>query len=287
MQFWKYQGAGNDFILVDQREEHWLGRENTDKIALLCDRHFGIGADGLILLQAHPEVDFEMVYFNADGRESTMCGNGGRCIAAFARHLGMHQDTLRFQAIDGLHEAILTTTSNAGQEWVELKMQNVDGITSLENQNGQPPSPPEYVLNTGSPHFVRFVDSVQGLDVRQMGAAVRYSDPFRLKGINVNFVETGAGGTLRIRTYERGVEDETLACGTGVTAAALAFAYRQGLASGNIEVPVNALGGELLVRFAALGNGHYTDIWLCGPATRVFEGKITFPIIKKPVTAEP
>ncbi len=275
MQFWKYQGAGNDFVMLDQRNQHWFGRGDTNQIAFLCNRHFGIGADGLILLQTHPDVDFEMVYFNADGRESTMCGNGGRCIVAFAKHLGIQKDIYRFLAIDGPHEARLTTPSGAEEEWVELKMQDVDEIFSEDSTGQENTEAADQILNTGSPHFVRFVHSIGGLDVKQQGRAIRYSDKFRQNGINVNFVEISKNGELLIRTYERGVEDETLACGTGVTAAALSFAQKKGLGAGKMEIPVKALGGDLVVRFMAHQDGHFSDIWLCGPAKRVFEGTIS------------
>jgi len=268
MLFWKYQGAGNDFILVDQRSRQWLGRENTAQIERLCDRHFGIGADGLILLHEHPDFDFEMVYFNADGRESSMCGNGGRCIVAFARQVGILRDQYRFLAIDGLHEAAITP--GLGQEsWVELRMSDVKHVEQAADQTGA------FVLNTGSPHYVRFVPALGGLDMVREGRSVRYSDHFRNAGINVNLVQE-TPEHLHIRTYERGVEDETLACGTGVTAAALAHHVRQKLPLGEHEVAVNATGGNLLVRFQAHSDGSFSDIWLCGPATEVFSGTI-FP----------
>lgn len=265
MHFWKYQGAGNDFILVDQRNRQWLGRENTAQIARLCDRHFGIGADGLILLHEHPDYDFEMVYFNADGRESSMCGNGGRCIVAFARQIGISKDRYHFLAADGPHEALIASAK--GQEaWVELRMSDVTHIEKNDPEE-------VFVLNTGSPHYVRFVPVLDGLNMVQEGRAVRYSDHFRDAGINVNLVQESAGN-LRIRTYERGVEDETLACGTGVTAAALAKHLHRHLSPGEHEVAVHAVGGNLKVRYRANPDGSFSDIWLCGPATEVFSGTI-------------
>ena len=264
MLFWKYQGAGNDFILLDQRERQWIVRADTARIRRLCDRHFGIGADGLILLQNRPGFDFEMVYFNADGRESSMCGNGGRCIAAFAKHLGLIFGHGRFWAIDGEHEARLAHTLPSGEEWVELKMQNVQHV---EKQGDA------FVLNTGSPHFVRFVDGLDNVDMVREGRAVRYAEPFQAEGINVNLVCAEPSG-LSIRTYERGVEDETLACGTGVTAAAIAHFLRAGGPPGPAEVSVRARGGGLAVRFTARPDGTFTDIWLCGPAQQVFAGEI-------------
>ncbi len=264
MLFWKYQGAGNDFIMVDQRREQLLRREHTEWIARLCDRRFGIGGDGLILLQNLDGYDFEMVYFNADGRESSMCGNGGRCIAAFARDLGLVQDACRFVAIDGPHEARISPAGQAGSYWVELKMMDVP---SVERQDAD-----TYVLNTGSPHYVHFVGAVDGLNMVEEGRAVRYSDRFREQGINVNLVESTATG-LRIRTYERGVEDETLACGTGVTAAVLANALRNAVAGKEAETQVEAQGGHLSVRFEPDGAG-FREVWLCGPAVQVFTGEI-------------
>lgn len=274
MKFWKYQGAGNDFILIDQRVQQILTRNHVSKIAELCHRRFGIGADGLILLQNHPEFDFEMVYFNADGNESTMCGNGGRCIAAFAGHLGIVRNRCRFWAIDGEHEAVLNPTTaphisknriKTGLSWVDLKMSDVSSVEQHDNV---------FILNTGSPHYVRFVDKVENLDMVAEGRAVRYSERFKNKGINVNLVAVQSDGSLHIRTYERGVEDETLACGTGVTAAALAYSLYNNQKTIAADIPVFALGGPLRVRFQP-GNlpGVFSNIWLCGPAKRVFEGE--------------
>jgi diaminopimelate epimerase len=263
LKFWKYQGAGNDFVMLDQRHEIAIARNDTARIARLCDRRFGIGADGLISLQNRAGYDFEMVYFNADGRESTMCGNGGRCIAAFAQHLGIVGATCHFTAIDGEHAANIAAKDEQ-TSWVELQMTNVQNV---ENEGDT------FVLNTGSPHFVRFVQSVQGLDVVAKGRAVRYSDRWESAGINVNFVTETAGQALEIRTYERGVEDETLACGTGVTAAAIAASLRRGAQVGTFEISVKARGGDLKVRFRANGDGTFSDVWLCGPAAQVFEGR--------------
>ena len=270
MKFWKYQGACNDFVMLDQRQKHWISRSDTAYIEKLCDRRFGIGGDGLILLQNLEGYDFEMVYFNSDGRESSMCGNGGRCIAAFARDMGIITGTCRFMAIDGEHEATVSATSIRGEAWVELKMLDVQKVVIQDNS---------YVLNTGSPHYVRFEHQVEGMDMMAEGRAVRYSDAFRKDGVNVNIVcmdpaKTQENGLL-IRTYERGVEAETFACGTGVTAAAIATYFEQKYAPGTYEIPVMAKGGALSVRFKAQANGTFTDIWLCGPAAFVFEGSIT------------
>ena len=254
--FRKYQGAGNDFIIIDNRETAYLRREDTEPVSRLCDRRFGIGADGLMLLQHAPGYDFEMVYFNSDGRESTMCGNGGRCIAAFAQSLGIIQDFCRFLAIDGPHDARIT-----GREWVELKLADVPAVESGENF---------YCLDTGSPHYVQFVPDLSAVDIYEAGRAVRYSERFRTEGINVNFaMETPQG--LSVASYERGVEAETLSCGTGVTASALAFALMAGL-QGQVSVQVKTKGGELEVKFHA-GLEGFTGVWLCGPAVEVFSGR--------------
>lgn len=268
MLFYKYQGAGNDFIMIDQRRQQWLRRTDTEQIELLCDRHFGIGADGLILLQEHTDYDFEMVYFNSDGRESTMCGNGGRCIAAFAHHLSIpsQENGYLFWAIDGGHRAVLPYATGPGGEWVELKMTDVGQVEALTGGT-------DFVLNTGSPHFVRFVPDPEQLNVPEEGRGIRNSDRFKQEGINVNFVGETENG-LCIRTYERGVEDETLACGTGVTAAAIAAWLQKGGRPGPAEFPVQARGGKLKVRFTAQANGAFYDIWLCGPAQQVFKGEI-------------
>ena len=253
--FYKYQGAGNDFIMISQVEQDFLRRTDQEAIARLCHRRFGIGADGLVLLQHNPDYDFEMVYFNADGGEGSMCGNGGRCIVAFARQLGLIEEHCRFVAVDGPHEARIRPDG-----WVELKMGDVKAI---EQGTGF------YFLNTGSPHYVTFVDALENTDVLQRGRKVRYSARFRKEGTNVNFVEPTAEG-IAVATYERGVEDETLSCGTGVTASAIAHYLRRS-GQGPQAIPIQAKGGRLEVRFTPYADG-FTDVWLCGPAQLVFEG---------------
>lgn len=273
MKFWKYQGAGNDFVMLDQRETQWISREDTTLIGHLCDRRFGIGADGLILLQKHPEFDFEMVYFNADGKESTMCGNGGRCIVAFAWHLGIMDRSCRFMAIDGIHEAQVSGISenaSAGRTQagiaVNLKMSDVQQVEKAGDA---------YILNTGSPHYVRFVKNLENLDMVTEGRAVRYSDRWKKDGINVNLVADAATNSkYPIRTYERGVEDETYACGTGATAAAIATFLSEGGKVGDFAIDLQTKGGELVVNCHANGDGTFSNIWLWGPAVRVFEGEI-------------
>lgn len=254
--FFKYQGTGNDFVLIDQRQHTYLTRENTERIRILCDRKFGIGADGLILLQNIEGYDFEMVYFNADGRESSMCGNGGRCVSAFAKMLGIFESDCRFWAIDGEHEAKVHPDG-----WVELKMGNVSNIEVGEDH---------FVLNTGSPHYVIFVEDISDLNIVELGKTIRYNDRFRAEGINVNFVEKIKDG-ISVATYERGVEDETLSCGTGVTAAAISHFLKN--KKDENEVAVETKGGNLKVRFEKSASG-FQNIWLCGPTAKVFSGKV-------------
>lgn len=251
--FYKYQGTGNDFIIIDNRNS--IYQPTTELSKRLCDRKFGIGADGLICLQPSEKYDFEMLYFNSDGNESTMCGNGGRCLTAFAKKIGVIENKAFFNAIDGEHEAIIQPNG-----WVELKMQDVKNI-SIQNEC--------YILNTGSPHFIRFVEKMTEVDVNRSGAAIRYSEPFKQEGINVNFVEE-AEQTIKVATYERGVEGETLSCGTGVTAAAIAFNLKNNTAS---EIFVETKGGNLSVKMEKVGEA-FRNVWLCGPATFVFKGEV-------------
>lgn len=255
--FSKYQGAGNDFILIDNRSLRFPMPE-AETLAKLCDRHFGIGADGLMLLQEREGWDFEMIYYNADGHIGSMCGNGGRCITAFARHLGIIEKETNFLAVDGPHYA---TISESG-DWVSLRMIDVTNITADGDA---------FVLNTGSPHYISCASSLENKDVYTEGKTIRYSEPYSKEGINVNFIED-LGDHYFVRTYERGVENETYACGTGVTAAALAMAEKKGL-RGEINTPVRVLGGDLNIRFHYDGNT-FTNVFLEGPARFVFEGKI-------------
>ncbi len=254
--FSKYQGAGNDFILVDNRGG-FFDRSDVDLVKNLCDRRFGIGADGLMLLQDIKNFDFEMVYFNANGREGTMCGNGGRCIVAFARDLGLINDSTAFLAVDGSHEAKIQ------HEQVDLGMIDV----TSNNRDGA-----AYIINTGSPHYILFVEDLKNLPVYDAGYAIRNNDSYRNEGINVNFIEKESDGGYFVRTFERGVEDETLACGTGATAAAMAVALENGL-EGYLEIPIRVLGGQLHISFHRAGD-LFTNVRLKGPAQFVFSGKI-------------
>ncbi len=256
--FFKYQGAGNDFVMIDNRNLAFNGSEQQ-LFEQLCDRRFGIGADGLILLQNLEGFDFEMKYYNADGRESTMCGNGGRCVVMFANQLGIVEGSTHFLAIDGPHDARILEDGN-----VSLQMGNVAAI----NRDGE-----DYVLNTGSPHYVQQVPEAKAVNVYENGKAVRNSSSYKAEGINVNFVEIVSGDQLKVRTYERGVEDETYACGTGVTASAIAASQMQGLPDGEYHYNIETLGGQLSVSYDLLG-GKATNVWLTGPAKLVFSGSV-------------
>ncbi|MBW3127496.1 diaminopimelate epimerase [Hymenobacter profundi] len=261
LSFFKYQGTGNDFVMVDDRANQF-DAANHQLVHRLCDRRRGIGADGLILLRLHPEYDFEMVYFNADGHLGSMCGNGGRCTVAFARQVGVIDATARFLAADGPHEASIDADGT-----VHLRMQDVAGQEEVAAHDG-------VFLNTGSPHLVRFLpaESLAAFNVFAEGRAVRYGALYADKGTNVNFVEepSAPDAPWQVRTYERGVEDETQSCGTGVTAVALA-ASRRGASS---PVHLRTPGGDLRVGFQSHPDGSFTDIYLSGPATRVFDGTI-------------
>ncbi|SKB73417.1 diaminopimelate epimerase [Soonwooa buanensis] len=253
MKFYKYQGTGNDFVMIDNRNLSFP-KENTKLVKQLCDRRFGIGGDGLILLENDEQYDFKMVYYNSDGNESTMCGNGGRCIVAFAHFLDIFEDKTKFDAIDGMHEAEIKNGV------VKLKMIDVEKIFADEE---------DFVLNTGSPHYIKYVDDVENYDVYHNGNKIRNNETYHKEGINVNFVTELPENKLFVRTYERGVEDETFSCGTGVTAAALTFMKKKHLTS----VPVKVLGGNLKI-YAEEENGTFKNIWLEGPAKQVFIGTI-------------
>lgn len=254
--FFKYQGTGNDFIIIDNREANI--NLTTEQVEKLCNRRFGIGADGLMLLKQHAGYDFEMQYYNADGKESSMCGNGGRCLVKFAHHQGIHRSKYHFIAVDGPHEATIEDNG-----WVYLKMKDVDGIRQYYG---------DFILNTGSPHYVKAANGIEKLDVFNKGKDIRYSDEFAREGINVNFVEEKSECSIFVRTYERGVENETLSCGTGVTAAALVYAHND---KGFNRIEVQTLGGHLAVEYDKMDEERFENIWLCGPADFVFKGSIT------------
>jgi diaminopimelate epimerase len=254
--FYKYQGTGNDFIFIDNRNNQ-IESLTQKQVSFLCQRRFGIGADGLMLLNPHESLDFTMIYYNSDGNVSSMCGNGGRCITAFAHQMGQIKENAQFQAIDGIHDAVINSDGT-----VSLKMVDVQFVE--ENKDF-------YFLNTGSPHYVQFVKDIESYDVFNNGKAIRNNDRFKKEGTNVNFVEILSPDSIFVRTYERGVEDETYSCGTGVTASAISAGLQ--LNSNNNSFNIKTLGGNLNVRYQKQGDS-FTNIWLTGPATYVFSGEI-------------
>lgn len=256
LKFYKYQGTGNDFVMIDNRQ-NFFPKNDTKLIERLCDRRFGIGADGLILLENDNSTDFRMVYYNSDGNESSMCGNGGRCLVAFAKSLNVINNGATFIATDGLHHAIIDENGI-----VSLQMKDVDEV-KIDS---------EYVfLNTGSPHHVTLVNDLEHYNVKENGAEIRYSDLYGKAGSNVNFVNQISENHFRLRTYERGVEDETLSCGTGATATAIAMNVIGKTKSDAIDIDVE--GGKLKVTFEKTDKG-FEKVFLIGPATFVFEGEV-------------
>lgn len=266
MNFVKYQGTGNDFILINGDTQQF-DHTNYTLIKKLCNRRFGIGADGFIIVRHHPDCDFEMLYYNADGNPGSLCGNGSRCAVAFAHAEDFFNGTTcNFLAYDGPHEARIDPIKSL----VELKMNDVDEVEAGQGM---------VVMDTGSPHYVTLVEDLSDLDIVEAGRAIRYSPRFSEKGINVNFVELLPHKTLKVATYERGVEDETFSCGTGVTACAIAYhVLSQNFSSGNHEIHIQTKGGKLRVRFD-YHNEQYQNIWLIGPAIRVFFGEIELSFI--------
>jgi diaminopimelate epimerase len=254
LQFYKYQGTGNDFVILDNREGNI--QLSKEQVALLCDRHFGIGSDGLMLLNKHENYDFEMVYFNADGASGTMCGNGGRCLTKFAFDKVIQVGSYNFIASDGEHQAVIDENG-----WIHLKMIDVKEVSLVHEAT---------VLNTGSPHYIKPVSGLSNYDVFTEGKNIRYNETYNQIGINVNFVEWN-DNELFVRTYERGVENETFSCGTGVTAAAIAMSTDT---IGAQETKIRTLGGSLLIKFNKVDAQHYNNVWLCGPASFVYAGQI-------------
>ncbi len=256
LEFYKYQGTGNDFVMIDNRS-NTFPKENTQLVAHLCDRRFGIGADGLILLDTDATTDFRMVYYNSDGNLSSMCGNGGRCLVAFAKKINVIQNETTFIATDGLHHATV-----GADGIVSLQMIDIAEIKNTQDYS---------FLNTGSPHHVQIVEDLQHFNVKENGAAIRYGNLYGQAGSNINFVKKIDETTFSLRTYERGVEDETLACGTGATAVAIAM-NATGQTNSN-EINLNVEGGKLAVSFD-IEDGKYTNVFLKGPAEFVFKGTI-------------
>ena len=255
--FYKYQGTGNDFILIDDRA-NVFPLKDVSLVARLCDRRFGIGADGLILIQNAATSDFKMVYFNADGNESSLCGNGARCTIAFANFLNCIEDKTTFEAVDGLHSA------HIDGDIISLQMHDVNKILAFENHT---------FLDTGSPHHVQMVEKLKTFDVYGNGKRIREGSPYYMTGTNVNFVEQLAKDQFAIRTYERGVEDETLSCGTGATAVALAMYENKKTTATKIKI--NVQGGVLEIQFEVTDKG-YSQIFLSGPAEQVYSGTFKF-----------
>jgi len=255
--FSKYHGTGNDFIIIDNRELQWMPQQ--EEIARLCNRHLGIGADGLMLLTEKPGYDFYMTYYNSDGRESTLCGNGGRCMIIFAKSLALSGSEAWFLAIDGEHFGKVKQKDSA--DFISMKMKDVT-IEEIEADH--------FFLNTGSPHYVTFRNDVETFDIIAEAKKIRFNERFREKGTNVDFVEV-RDDHLFVRSYERGVEDETLSCGTGVTASVLAYAVKK--PARHAFMDVRTRGGALRVSFQQTGNS-FSDIWLEGPAIFVFKGEI-------------
>ncbi len=253
--FYKYQGTGNDFIIFDNRHKKF--HFSPKQVREICHRRFGIGADGLMLLNAHADYDFEMVYFNSDGKPSTMCGNGGRCLVKFASDLGISKTEYSFLAVDGAHQAVV-------QQGGDIALKMID-VPYVINVNGK------FIVDTGSPHYVALSDDVMHIDVCKRGREIRYSKDFEAEGINVNFVEQlEKPDEIIVRTYERGVEEETFSCGTGVVASAIVCYHND---NGFNRVEVRTKGGQLQVEFNKMED-KFENIWLIGPAERVFEGVI-------------
>jgi diaminopimelate epimerase len=251
--FFKYQSTGNDFVLIDNRKGNFPDKDNA-LIHKLCDRKFGIGADGLILLETSEVADFTMQYYNADGSLGSFCGNGSRAIVSFAKFLGIIENSSSFEAYDGMHEAIISGNI------IQVKMADVQNGRQILNGT---------FIDTGSPHYVEFVENLNNIDVVQQGRAVRNSVEFEPNGSNINYVEKVGPNKLKVRTYERGVENETLSCGTGVTASAIA-AITAGMGK---SINISTLGGDLKVSFEQNDSG-YHNIWLEGPTEMVFSGEI-------------
>jgi diaminopimelate epimerase len=253
LHFFKYQATGNDFVLMDNRDGGLsFSKAEIEKI---CDRKFGVGADGLMLIEKHPTLDFNLAYYNSDGSQS-LCGNGSRAAVHFASTLGVLNGKTTFNAYDGAHGAELLPSGI-----VRLKMNDVSAIQKIGD---------DYFINTGSPHYIRFVTNIKDYPVYEEGKKIRYSDTYKPGGTNVNFVELLPDNTIFVRTYERGVEDETLSCGTGVTAAALAASFK-GYSS---PISIKTLGGDLSVEFKTGQTVTFQEIYLVGPAKMVFEGHL-------------
>jgi len=251
--FYKYQGTGNDFVMIDGRENQLdLTKKQIQEI---CDRRFGIGADGVIILKNHDDCDFEMDYYNADGSQS-FCGNGSRCAQAFANKIDIVRGDSYFKAIDGFHHG------KAIEYFFATQMKDVDEVQKLEK---------DYFIHTGSPHYIRYVDDVEKIDVEKEGAAIRNSEPYKKDGVNVNFVSIGKK-VLNVRTFERGVEAETFSCGTGVTAVAMSFLVKENTHQPSVSIKTK--GGKLQIDLERTAEHQFENVWLIGPAKEVYAGSI-------------
>jgi len=259
--FYKYQGAGNDFIIIINHDG-FFNQVSKELISNLCDRKFGIGADGLILINECREADFEMIYFNSDGNESSMCGNGGRCVIALNYKEGLIGKKAVFKAIDGFHEGVVLENAT-----IKIKMQDIEDI-EIEDSI--------YIIDSGSTHYVKFVENVKQIDLVNEGRKIRNSDRFKSDGVNVNFAQIEKDHIF-LRTYERGVEDETLSCGTGVVATAVANAIK-GNNEKNTSTLINTPGGQLKVQFKRISENKFEDIWLEGPTQFVFQGELNVDV---------
>ncbi len=268
LNFYKYQGTGNDFIMIDNRSGKFTAPQGGRELLIekLCNRHFGIGADGLILLENAPDHDFKMVYFNSDGKEGSFCGNGSRCIVAFAHQINaIKGNSAQFTAADGTHHGEVIKSYN-GKFDVMVGLNDTDYPVKLSEK--------AYFIDTGSPHLVIIHENLASLDVTELGRKIRHSEEWAEKGVNVNFLQIINRDTIAVRTYERGVEQETLSCGTGVTAAALTFSIFSGPEKKD-AITVQTEGGSLLVSFTSESNKKFRNIRLRGAAELVFSGNIT------------
>ncbi len=255
--FYKFHGNGNDFIIIDNRTNTIT--LNTLQIKTLCKRRFGLGADGLMILANSEKYDFEMRYYNSDGNLGSMCGNGGRCIAAFANMIGLVGNNMKFTAFDGVHEAVIKAVNIPFVEWdVKLQLANVSDVNRNKNS---------FFLDTGSPHYVEFVDNVSDINVNVDGKKIRNSNQFKPNGTNVNFVEL-SNDKIFVRTFERGVEQETFSCGTGVTASAIATYLHYD----KKPTKIHTKGGDFKISFNH-ENNEFTNVWIQGAARFVFEGE--------------
>ncbi|PLX05112.1 MAG: diaminopimelate epimerase [Marinilabiliales bacterium] len=257
LKFAKYHGNGNDFVMVNNLNDYV--NLSTEEIAGICNRHMGIGADGLIIIDKSDKADFKMLYYNSDGNLASMCGNGGRCAAAFAYVNSLCEKEMEFEAYDGIHKASVLSVMDENTDFViSLHMSDVTNVEENEKY---------MFMDTGSPHYIEFVEHLAEFDVVNLGRKTRYSEKFHPGGTNVNFVELNENRVF-VRTYERGVEDETLSCGTGVTATAIAT-YLQ---TGKKDIDIHTIGGDFNVKLEKVNNT-YTNIILTGPVKLVFKGE--------------